>query len=142
MTGRTYRYFAGEPLYPFGYGIGYTSFSYGKGKLSKSSIRKGQSVKVSFDVKNNGSKDGEEVAQIYVRRLNDPAAPLKSLRGFKRAAIKAGTSGKFEFTLGPDAFSFYDASVDNLAVKPGNYEILFGGSSDEKALQKLTLTVK
>ena len=142
MAGHTYRYFTGEPLYPFGYGIGYTSFSYGKGKLSSSSIRKGKSVKVSFDVTNNGGKDGEEVAQVYVRRLGDPAAPLKSLRGFKRAAIKAGASRKFEFTLGPDAFSFYDASVDDLAVKAGEYEILFGGSSDDRSLQKLTLTVK
>ena len=142
MAGKTYRYFKDEPLYPFGYGIGYTSFSYGKGKLSKSSIRKGASVKVSFDVTNNGGKDGEEVAQVYVRRLGDPAAPLKSLRGFKRTPIKSGASQKFEFTLGPDAFSFYDASVDDLAVKAGEYEILFGGSSDDKALQKLTLTVK
>ncbi|MBR5431624.1 MAG: glycoside hydrolase family 3 C-terminal domain-containing protein [Bacteroidales bacterium] len=142
MTGRTYRYFEGEPLYPFGYGIGYTSFSYGKGKLSSSSIRKGKSVKVSFDVRNDGGKDGEEVAQVYVRRLGDPAAPLKSLRGFKRAAIKAGSSHKFEFTLGPDAFSFYDQSKDDLAVKAGEYEILFGGSSDDSNLQKLTLTVK
>ena len=142
MTGKTYRYFKGEPLYPFGYGIGYTSFSYGKGKLSKTSIRKGASVKVSFDVTNKGGRDGEEVAQVYVRRLGDPAAPLKSLRGFKRSPIKAGASQKFEFTLGPDAFSFYDASVDDLAVKAGEYEILFGGSSDDKALQKLTLTVK
>ena len=142
MAGRTYRYFEGEPLYPFGYGIGYTSFSYGKGKLSKSSIRKGASVKLSFEVRNDGSKDGEEVAQVYVRRLNDPSAPLKSLRGFKRAAIKAGASRKYEFTLGPDAFSFYDSNADDLAEKAGDYEILFGSSSSDKDLQKLTLTVK
>ena len=142
MAGRTYRYFSGEPLYPFGYGIGYTSFAYGKGKLSKSSIKKGASVKLSFEVRNNGGSDGEEVAQVYVRRLNDPSAPLKSLRGFKRAAIKAGASRKYEFTLGPDAFSFYDANVDDLAVKAGSYEILFGSSSADKDLQKLTLTVK
>jgi beta-glucosidase len=142
MAGKTYRYFKGEPLYPFGYGIGYTSFSYGKGKLSKSSIRKGKSVKVSFDVTNDGGKDGEEVAQVYVRRLGDPNAPLKSLRGFKRSPIKAGESHRFEFTLGPDAFSYYDASVDDLAEKAGEYEILFGGSSDDKALQKLSLTIK
>ena len=142
MAGRTYRYFNGEPLYPFGYGIGYTTFAYGPGKLSKSSIRKGASVKVSFQVSNTGDKDGEEVAQIYVRRLNDPAAPLKSLRGFKRSAIKAGESHRFEFTLGPDAFSFYDPAVDDLAVKAGEYEVLFGGSSDDSSLQKLTLTVK
>ena len=142
MSGRTYRYFTGEPLYPFGYGIGFTSFSYGKGKLSSSSLKKGKSVKVSFTVTNNGGSDGEEVAQVYVRRLGDPAAPLKSLRGFKRAAIKAGASRKFEFTLGPEAFSFYDTSVDDLAVKTGSYEILFGSSSSDKDLQKLTLTVK
>ena len=142
MTGKTYRYFKGEPLYPFGYGIGYTYFSYGKGKLSSSSIRKGDSVKLSFEVRNEGGKDGEEVAQVYVRRLGDPDAPLKSLRGFKRAAIKAGDSFRYEFTLEPDAFSFYDASADDLAVKAGSYEILYGGSSDDKALQKLTLTVK
>ena len=71
-----------------------------------------------------------------------PSRPLKSLRGFKRAAIKAGASRKYEFTLGPDAFSFYDSSVDDLAEKAGDYEILFGSSSSDKDLQKLTLTVK
>ena len=142
MAGRTYRYFNGEPLYPFGYGISYTSFEYGPGKLSKSSIKKGSSVKIAFLVTNTGKKYGEEVAQIYVRRLNDPAAPLKSLRGFKRTAIKPGESQRFEFTLGPDAFSFYDPALDDLTMKAGEYEVLFGGSSDDRNLQKLTLTVK
>ena len=141
MAGRTYRYFKGEPLYPFGYGISYTSFDYGNGKLSSSRIRKGDSVKVSFDVRNTGAKDGEEVAQVYVRRLDDPNAPVKSLRGFKRAAIKAGSSHKYEFTLDPEAFSFYDESVGDLAVKAGSYEILYGSSSSDKDLRKLALTV-
>lgn len=141
MTGRTYRYFKGEPLYPFGYGISYTTFTYGNASLSDESIKAGESVTVEFDVTNSGIVDGEEVAQIYVRRLNDPNAPIKDLRAFKRMAIKAGSNQHFSFSLNESAFSYYNAGVDELAVKPGQYEILYGSSSADKDLQSLALTI-
>ena len=141
MTGRTYRYFKGEPLYPFGYGISYTTFTYGKASLSAESIKAGESVKVEFDVTNSGSMNGEEVAQVYVRRLDDPSAPIKDLRAFKRMAINAGSTQHFSFTLNESAFSYYDTEVDDLAVKPGQYEILYGNSSADKDLQSLALTI-
>ena len=141
MEGHTYRYFRGTPLYPFGYGLSYTTFEYGQGKLSKSSVPAGQGVKVTVPVTNTGSREGDEVVQVYVKSLDNPDAPIKGLKGFQRVSIKPGVTAKVTVELAPDAFAYYDGA-DGLAVKPGRYQILYGSSSADADLQALDFEVK
>lgn len=110
MKGRTYRYFNGEALYPFGYGLSYTTFTYSNIKVT-STAEKGKNVSVSVTVKNNGKKDGEEVVQLYTAYNNLKGLnPLKALKGFKRIALKAGESKKVSFILTPEQLSLIDES--------------------------------
>jgi beta-glucosidase len=141
MENRTYRYFRGEPLYAFGYGLSYTTYSYGKGKLSKSSMKKDGKVTVSFTVQNTGSVAGSEIAQVYVQAIDNPDAPIKSLQGFDKVQLAPGASKKVSITLDGEAFSFYDEAVDGLSVRPGKYRILYGSSSREQDLQALDFQV-
>ena len=142
MEGRTYRYLKEEPLYQFGYGLSYTNFRYSNAMLNKSVIKSGEDLNVSVEIKNTGSVDGDEVVQVYVKRLNDDSAPLKSLKEFKRIHIPAGDKKYLAFTLQSTAFEYYDYSCDDLNVKPGDYQIFVGGSSAEKDLQVLSLKIK
>lgn len=141
MKNRTYRYFTGKPLYPFGFGLSYTSFEYGKAKLSESEIRSGSGVDITIPVTNTGVLDGDEVVQVYVRNLDYKDAPLKALKGFKRVTVKAGKTVSVRISLRPDSFSYYDASCDGLSVMSGKYKILYGPSSDDSVLQELDLMV-
>ncbi|MBQ2500901.1 MAG: fibronectin type III-like domain-contianing protein, partial [Bacteroidales bacterium] len=141
MEGHTYRYFRGEPLYAFGYGLSYTTFEYGDASLSNASIKAGKSVDITVPVKNTGKLDGDEVVQIYVKSLDNPDAPIKSLKGFKRVNIAAGQQASVKITLEPSAFEYYDASIDELSVRPGSYKILYGSSSRDEDLKALDLKV-
>ena len=141
MEGRTYRYFRGEPLYAFGYGLSYTTFEYGEGKLSKASIAAGKSVDITIPVSNTGSVAGEEIVQVYVKALDNPEAPIKSLKGFKKVSIAPGASTNVKITLEPGAFEYYDESIDELSVKPGKYQILYGSSSRDCDLKALDFEV-
>lgn len=108
MNNRTYRYFTGEALYPFGYGLSYTNFAY-TGLTTPSTVAKGKKATVSVTVKNTGKKDGEEVVQLYTAYNNLKGLnPLKALKGFKRIALKAGESKKVSFTLTPEQLSLID----------------------------------
>ncbi len=135
MEGRTYKYFRGTPMYAFGYGLSYTSFEYGEGKISKNSMKKDGKVTVTVPVGNVGDRDGMETVQVYVKRLDVPDAPIKSLQGFRKLSIPAGGSAKARITLDGSAFEYYDAAVDGLAFKPGKYQILYGSSSREEDLK-------
>ncbi len=137
MQNRTYRYFQGEPLYAFGYGLSYTSFSYGKAKTQG----KPQSMTLTVPVTNSGKLDGDEVVQVYVKALDDAGAPIKSLAGFKRVNIAAGQTANVKVELNKDAFSFYDESIDEVAFRPGRYRILYGSSSLDKDLQSIEITL-
>ena len=132
MQGRTYRYFEGEPLYPFGYGLSYGDFRYGKARLSEKTVSKGDDVTLSVQLSNKGDMAATEVVQVYVRRLDDPEAPLKSLKGFSRVSLEPGETKTVEIALPASSFEYYDASIDDLAVKSGKYEILYGSSSDDR----------
>lgn len=138
MKGRTYRYFEGEPLYAFGYGLSYTTFEYGEAKVSGSH----KSMKLTVPVTNTGDIDGEEVVQVYVKSLDDPDAPIKSLKGFKRVPVAAGKTVKVTVDLSPEAFDFYDESIDELSFRKGNYRILYGSSSRDCDLKSIDLKVK
>ena len=141
MEGRTYRYFRGKPLYPFGYGLSYTTYAYGKGKLSKKSVKAGKGVTVTVPVTNTGKLAGDEIVQVYVKSLDNPDAPIKDLKGFQRVTIAPGATVKVSIDLAPDAFSYYDGK-DGLEIKRGKYQILYGSSSDDKDLKALDFQVK
>ena len=133
MKGRTYRYMTEKPLYPFGYGLSYSSFKYGKAKLRKA----GDKVYVSVKVKNTSKLDGQEVVQLYVRRPGDNEGPSYALRAFKRVSIPKGKTVNVEFELTPESFEWFDTNHNVMATMPGQYEILYGNSSDLTTLKKL-----
>ncbi len=142
MDNRTYRYFRGEPQYAFGYGLSYTTFSIGKGKLSKSSMKSNGSVQLTVPVTNTGDRKGTETVQVYIKALDYPEAPIKSLKGFQKLEISAGATAKAVITLDGEAFEYYDPSIDELSTRPGRYQILYGTSSRDKDLQSLDFVVK
>ena len=142
MKNRTYRYFTGQPQYAFGYGLSYTTFALGKGKLSKKSMKADGKVTLSVDVTNTGRCEGTETVQVYVKRLDDPGAPIKALKGFQKLDLNAGETKAATITLDGEAFEYYDEAIDELSVKPGRYQILYGTSSRDQDLQTLEFTVK
>lgn len=142
MENRTYRYFRGTPLYAFGYGMSYTTFEYGKGKLSKSSMKADGKVTLTIPVTNTGDREGEEIVQVYVKSLDYPEAPIKSLKGFTKLKLAPGETAKAVITLDGESFEYYDASIDELSTRAGRYKILYGSSSLDKDLQSLAFTVK
>jgi beta-glucosidase len=146
MKNRTYRYFTGVPQYAFGYGLSYTTFEVGKGKLTAKSAKAGKTKKaytvVVVPVTNTGKREGTETVQVYVKRLGDAGAPIKALKGFQKLTLKPGETKKAVITLDSEAFEYYDEGIDELAVKPGLYQILYGTSSMDKDLQVLGFQVK
>jgi beta-glucosidase len=129
VEGHTYRYFRGEPLYPFGYGLSYTTFTYGQPKV------KGKKLEVT--VTNTGSVDGTEVVQLYVRRPEDSLGPVKTLRGFQRVTIPAGESIKVSFPLTDETFLWWSEDKQDMIPLHGDYQLLVGGSSADKDLQAI-----
>ena len=142
MENRTYKYFRGTPLYAFGFGLSYTTFEYGEGKLSAASMAKDGSVTVSVPVTNTGKRDGEEIVQVYVKALDYAEAPIKSLQGFTRVKLAAGETKTAEITLNGGSFEYYDASIDELSTRSGKYQILYGCSSLDKDLKAIDFEVK
>ena len=142
MKNRTYRYFTGKPQYPFGYGLSYTSFTVGKGKLSSTSMRKDGKVTLTVPVKNTGKREGIETIQVYIKALDDAGAPIKALKGFQKVLLKAGEKGTVKITLDGEAFEYYDEHIDELATKAGRYQILYGTSSLDKDLQAIDFIVE
>ena len=137
MEGHTYRYFRGTPLYAFGYGLSYSTFEYGDASISAKAAKKGQKVKLNIPVTNTSDVDGEEVVQVYVKSLDNPEAPIKSLKGFKRVKIAAGHSDNVVITLDGKSFEYYDETVDELAPRAGRYQILYGSSSRDEDLKAI-----
>ncbi len=126
MQGRTYRYFKGEPLYPFGFGLSYTTFEYGELSLP-AEITSGDSVKVAVTVKNTGSRAGDEVVQVYLSDLEASVpVPQRALVGFKRVSLAPGESARCEFSLAPDAFTIINDNGVRV-TEPGAFEITVGG---------------
>ena len=142
MTGRTYRYMQDAPLFPFGYGLSYTTFGYGKTVLDKSELTAGQPLKLTVPVTNTGKRDGEEVVQVYLRKQGDAEGPVKTLRAFKRVRIPAGKTVNVEFDLKDKELEWWDDQSNTVRVCPGNYDIMVGGSSKEEDLQRTTIAIK
>jgi beta-glucosidase len=132
--GRTYMYFQGTPLYPFGFGLSYTTFTYSALRLSAATLASGGSVTVSVDVTNSGTRDGDEVVQLYVSYPTTTGVPrpIKQLRGFKRVTVPAGQTKTVALTLTRDQLAYWDATAKAFAVQPGTVHLMVGGSSVDK----------
>jgi len=146
MENRTYRYFKGVPQYAFGYGLSYTTFNVGQAKISAKAAKAKKAGKpfctLTIPVTNTGKREGTETVQVYVKALDDAGAPIKSLKGFQKLDIPAGQTATASITLDGEAFEFYDEKIDELSVKPGRYQILYGTSSRDEDLQTLDFIVK
>jgi beta-glucosidase len=141
MKGRTYR-FMSDPLFPFGFGLSYTTFSIGDAKVSKTEIKNDESVELTIPVSNTGKRDGTEIVQVYVRKVNDTDGPLKTLRGFKRVNVATGKTNQVAISLPHSAFEFFDRSSGRMAVTPGEYEVWYGTSSDNKDLKSIKVSIE
>jgi len=140
MKGRTYRYTT-DHLYPFGFGLSYTNFEIGNATMSKTEIKTDETISITASVKNTGKRDGTEIVQVYVRKVNDVEGPLKTLRGFQRVYVPAGKTGYATINLTPSSFEFYDWGQHKMTVTPGEYEIYYGNSSDDKNLKMTKITI-
>ena len=134
MKGRTYRYFS-DPLFAFGYGLSYTTFEVGEATMQGTE-------RISIPVKNTGNCKGTETVQLYIRNLQDPDGPLKSLRGFQRVTLNPGETKSIDIKLDKKSFEFWDAETNTMRSKSGSYELLYGNSSQDKDLKKLTVTIQ
>ena len=131
MRGRTYRYFEGQPLFPFGHGLSYTTFKFGKPAYKNG--------KLTVTLSNTGQREGTEVVQVYVRNPRDINGPLKTLRAFQRVTLKPGETRKVEIMLPRESFELWDAESNTMRVVPGKHEIMVGNSSDN--LQKINTNI-
>ncbi|MEO8405802.1 MAG: xylan 1,4-beta-xylosidase [Chitinophagaceae bacterium] len=142
MKGRTYRYMTGEPLFQFGYGLSYTTFRIGDAQLNSTRIKNNESVVLTIPVTNTGKRDGTEIVQVYVKKVNDTNGPVKTLRGFKRTTVAAGKTVNTRITLTSSAFEFYNDKALKMDVTPGEYELWYGNSSAAKDLKMTTITIQ
>ena len=118
-----------QSLYPFGYGLSYTTFAYNKLNLSTEKIKNGQSVKVSVDVTNTGKMKGDEIVQLYIRdKVSSVTRPVKELKDFRRITLEAGETKTVQFTIDPSKLAFWDINM-NFVVEPGEFEVMVGSSS-------------
>lgn len=127
MEGRTYRYFRGEPLYPFGFGLSYANFKYDGLKLSAKQIRSGESVKVSVNVTNSGNRAGDEVVQLYLKDVQASVpVSIRSLEGIKRISLKPGEKQTVTFTISSDQMTVIDNNGKRI-IEPGEFLVSVGG---------------
>ena len=135
MTNRTYRYFTGEPLFPFGHGLSYTTFAFSalKHKVTKDGIE------VSVKVKNTGKTDGTETVQVYFRRTADADGPLKTLCGYRQVSLKAGEERVVTIVVPRQRIETWDAHTNTMRFIPGQYMLMAGSSSADNSLQKISV---
>lgn len=139
MKGRTYRYFNGKPLFPFGHGLSYTTFKFGKAKITKSADG---SAAIEVKVKNIGERDGDNVVQLYVSRPDDAEGPIKTLRGYKRVSLKAGQATNVRIPIDEQTFLWWNPATGRMDSMEGNYILLYGDSSDDTQLKSLKYSFK
>ncbi|NJB82147.1 glycoside hydrolase family 3 C-terminal domain-containing protein [Wenyingzhuangia aestuarii] len=139
---RTYMYFKGKPLYPFGFGLSYTDFNISDVQLDKKKLKANEFVTVTATVNNTGTLHGDEVVQVYIRNVKSSKnRPIKALKGFKRVSVAAGKQTTVAIQIPYEAFSYYNTKKGKLMVKKGTFEILVGNSS-ENIIATKTIDVK
>ncbi|MEL5894532.1 glycoside hydrolase family 3 C-terminal domain-containing protein [Bacteroides sp. GD17] len=141
MKGRTYRYFKDAPLFPFGYGLSYTTFAYGDAHIYRADNAKNDML-LYIPVTNTGKREGEEVVQVYLRKPGDTDAPQRTLRGFKRVKLNAGQQQEVCISLTDESFEWFDTNTNTMHPVAGNYELLYGGSSRLEDLKVLPVEIK
>jgi beta-glucosidase len=130
-----------SPLYPFGFGLSYTHFDFGKPRLKKAQIRIGDSTEMRIDVTNSGVVSGDEVVQMYIRdRVSSVTRPVKELKGFQRITLKPGETRTVRLPITPEHLAFFNIDM-KYVVEPGEFEIMVGNSSRDQDLQKMILRV-
>ena len=134
MTNRTYRYFTGEPLFPFGYGLSYTNFEIGKPEYKNN--------KVQVSVKNTGAMAGLETVQVYIRNIADMEGPLKTLRAYQQVQLAPGEAKTIAIDLPHSSFEGWDTQTNTMRVVPGKYELMVGNSSADQDQKKITINLK
>lgn len=138
MENRTYRYFRGEPLYPFGYGLSYTSFAYENMRVLENNLASGGNVRIAVDVANTGARDGDEVVQVYRRDVEASVrVPLHELRSFRRIHLAAGQKRTIEFTLPPSAFALVREDGTS-TLESGEFILHVGGQQPDAVSARLT----
>ena len=142
MKGRTYRYMTEEPLFPFGYGLSYTRFSYGKAKLNQSKLHKGEKVILTIPVRNVGQQDGADVVQVYISRPDDKEGPQKTLRTFQRVNIVKGEKQNVNIELPYDSFEWFDSTTNTMHPIDGTYKIYYGSSSKAEDLRSINIQIQ
>ena len=130
-----------DPLFQFGYGLSYTNFTIGNAQLNKTQIKKDESLAITIPVTNTGKRNGTEIVQLYVKKVNDSTGTIKTLRGFKRTAVAAGKTETAIIDLHPAAFEFYNTKTLQMDVTAGEYELWYGNSSATKDLKMIKLNV-
>ena len=138
-TGRgdDYTNLTGQPLFPFGFGLSYTSFDYSELKLDKPIIKVGESTTVKFKLKNTGTTTGDEIVQLYLRdELASVARPIKELKGFQRIALDPGAEREIQFTIDPEMLMMLDKNM-NKVIEPGKFRIMIGSSSMDIRLREI-----
>ncbi len=141
MKGRTYR-FMSDPLFPFGFGLSYTKFNIGNATISKTVIKSDEAVRLTVPVTNSGKCVGTEIVQVYLRKVNDIEGPIKTLRNFQRVDLEAGQTRQVTIELPSSAFEFFDWSQRKMMVVSGEYEVLYGNSSDSKDLKSVKVMIQ
>ena len=136
MSNRTYRYFKGKPEFAFGHGLSYTKFAYSKGQLSDATCKPDGRLKLSLTIKNTGTRDGDEVAEVYYQRPKSAGNDLKmALCGFTRVHLEKGQAAPVTIEIPAWRFRHWDQARNQYVVDPGNYELLVGGASDDIGLR-------
>ena len=133
MKNRTYRYFTGKALYPFGYGLSYTTFYISKPKYEDGNLQ--------VSVKNTGKVSGTETLQVYVRNTADKEGPLKTLRGYKQVTLTPGEQQTVSIDLPRERFEGWDSQTNTMRVVPGKYEVMVGNSSSDDSLKKIIVEI-
>ena len=131
MAGHTYRYFTGKPLFPFGHGLSYTTFKYGRAR-----VRGGELV---LTLRNKGRMDGDEVVQVYMAKREDKGGPQKALRAFRRVSVPAGQRVTVRIPLDDSVFATYDEAAGELRATPGHFTLYYGPSADNHQLRKIKI---
>jgi beta-glucosidase len=135
--GRTYMYFKGEPLYPFGYGLSYTTFKYTNMRTSSDSIPENGRITVSVDISNTGSLAGDEVVQMYVKHLgSEVQRPLKELKGFRRITLQPNETKTVQIQLKAESLAYWNTDTQRFVVERDKIKIMLGGSSAQTRIEK------